>query len=282
VTLKDNSVNAVLASYGLRLAHLHPASEIVAIQRAVFEHQLGWDRAQLEMRRGEKLSESEVLKVFLPLKRLERGEPLQYVLGSVRFHGLEIHVAPGVLIPRPETEELVDLIIRSGEVPRCIVDIGTGSGVVALALKQAFQGARVVGIDSSEEALRVARANGARLGLDVDWILMDILSDQARLPQQVDLVVSNPPYIPWSEAKGMSPHVRDQEPAIALFVEDTDPHRYYRRIAELARSSSTSLWFEGHHRSVVGAAEVVRATGFGNTEVMNDMSGSTRFIHAVR
>jgi release factor glutamine methyltransferase len=282
VTLADNTVEAVLMAYRQRLAHAYPASEVVAIQRAVFEHQLGWDRVTLELRRQQPLSESELLQVYLPLKRLASGEPVQYVMGSVHFHGLEIRVGPGVLIPRPETEELVDLILRSGVQPACIVDVGTGSGAIALALKQAFPSARVLGIDVSEEALRWARSNGERLGLQVEWLQLDVRSSDAGLPKEVDLVVSNPPYIPSSEAATLDAHVRDHEPAVALFVEDEDPLLYFRRIAQLAGRSLAELWFEGHHRTVEDAARVVRTFGFDTTRVIKDMSGSPRFIHATR
>ena len=282
VTLTDNKVSTVLARYRQRLEALYEVPEVHAIQRAVFQHHLGWDRADLEMRRHAALSESELMKVYLPLKRLQAGEPLQYVLGSVSFHGMDIHVGPGVLIPRPETEEMVELIVRSGAMPRCIVDVGTGSGVIALALKRAFPLARVIGIDVSEEALMVARSNAARLGLEVDWTCMDVLSDAAILPLEADLVVSNPPYIPRSEAMSVALHVREHEPSIALFVNDEDPVLFFRCIAALALRSGAQLWFEGHHRLVHRSAEAVRALGYGGTRVIVDLSGAPRFIHAVR
>src|SRR5690606_37236047 len=132
--IADNRIASVLGLYRSELASRYSESEARAIARAVFHDRMGLDAAGLELHKDDVLSESELLRVYDPVRRLAAGEPLQYVLGTVHFHGLTLEVAPGVLVPRPETEELVELIVRSGIAPRRIVDIGTGSGCIAIAL----------------------------------------------------------------------------------------------------------------------------------------------------
>lgn len=290
VRTPDNRVDTVLALYGTELKGAYGEGEARAIARSVFEDRFGWDAARLEQHKADLLSESELLRVYEPLKRLTAGEPLQYVLGTVHFHGLRLEVAPGVLIPRPETEELVDRIIRSGATPSHMVDIGTGSGCIALALKRTFPGAQVMGIDVSEEALAIARRNAQRNGLEVEWLHADVLDPAFALPAgsdgyRADLVVSNPPYVPRSEEDGLAPQVRLHEPHLALFVDDDDPLRFFRRIGELAHATlpiGGGLWFEGHYRHAHAAGELLRAMGFSAVEVMKDLSGNDRFIRAER
>jgi release factor glutamine methyltransferase len=278
----DNRVHSVLDAYVDRLSHRYGRQEAMAMARIVFDERLGWDRARLDLHREHALSESELLKVYLPISRLASGEPLQYVLGRVRFHGLDLSVAPGVLIPRPETEELVELILGSGIQPACIVDIGTGSGAIALALKRHFGSARVVGVDVSPIALQQATANAAALGIDVEWVQADVLSEGFALPAECDLVVSNPPYIPLSERDTLDDPVKDHEPAQALFVPDDDPVLFHRVIAAKASEGRRTLWFETHRDHAVQAAELLGAMGWKAPRVLKDISGADRFITATR
>ncbi len=285
VRIPTNTVGAVLDLYQQDLGGRHPASEVRAIAEAVFRHHLAWDRTRLLAERHAALSESELLRVYLPLKRLRCGEPLQYVLGSTTFHGLTIEVGPAVLIPRPETEELVDLIMRSGQAPARIVDVGTGSGCIALALKRHFPKAEVHGLDVSDAALEVARRNAVRNGLEVHWTRTDVLDERCMLPGASDLVVSNPPYIPRTEAATLDPHVRDHEPALALFVDDEDPIRFHKAIGQRAMEALVhggTLWFEGHHRTVGDVPAVLRTMGYQEATLLHDLSGAPRFVRAVR
>ncbi len=281
----DNRVDTILSLYGSSLAGRYPAGEVRAIVRAVFHHQLGWDTAQLELRRDAHLSESELLRVYDPLQRLRAGEPLQYVLGLVHFHGLDLKVGPGVLIPRPETEEMVDRIIHQGMVPKVITDIGTGSGCIALALKRAFPQAQVHGIDVSTEALAIARRNAERNGLEAEWHHADVLDAAFTIPPGTDLIVSNPPYVPRGEKTEMSEHVHAHEPDLALFVDDDDPLRFHRVIGVLAYQAlppAGQLWFEGHKRHAHAVGDLLHGLGFAEVNVMDDLGGLPRFIHAVR
>ena len=281
----DNKVDSVLRQYYEQLASEYDVGEIKAIARTVFHHNLGWDPAQMELRRFESLHESDLLKVYMPLKRLRCGEPLQYILGKVEFHGLKIAVTPDVLIPRPETEELVELIFRNVRAAKLIVDVGTGSGCIALALKQCFPKARVIGIDVSEKALAVARANGDALGIEVEWQRADALDSAFELPRDADLIVSNPPYIPEQEAGALLARVRAREPYIALFAPDGDPLAFYRAIgsaASHALAGDGQLWFEAHYRLAQESADALRALGFSEVQVIPDISGNDRFIRAAR
>jgi len=281
----DNRIHTVLGLYRSELAALYPEAEARAIARTVFHERMGMDASQLEMRKFESLSESELLKVYEPLKRLVAGEPLQYILGTVRFHGLVLEVGPGVLIPRPETEELVERIIGEGVEPACVTDIGTGSGCIALALKRACPMARVIGLDVSEATLAIARRNALRNGLDVEWRKADALDPDFALPPGTDLVVSNPPYVPRGEAGTLAPLVRDHEPDAALFVDDDDPLLFYRAIAGKALDTLPAggrLRFEGHYRHAAAAGAMLEAMGFRKVAVDNDLSGNPRFISAER
>lgn len=280
-----NTVGSLLDLYKSELSPVFGVAEARAMARIVFRQAFGWDTAELDAQRTTALSESELLKVYTPLTRLRTGEPLQYVLGHAWFMGMELEVAPGVLIPRPETEELVDLILRSGRAFTNVLDIGTGSGCIALALKKHLPQAVVSAMDVSLEALAIAQRNGTAQGLSVDWLHADVLDPTGAFPRGLDLVVSNPPYVPRAESGAMEPHVYDHEPHLALFVDDHDPLLFYRVIAQRslqALVSGSELWFEGHYLHASAVGELLTTLGYGSVRVLNDLSGSPRFIHAIR
>ena len=286
--MKRNTVNALLDQYREGLISLHGQAETRAILRAVFLDRIGLSIPELELERA--LSGEEVGLLTEALDRIYAGEPLQYALGHVDFHGLRLIVDQRVLIPRPETEELVDRIIRSYSLaPECIVDIGTGSGCIALALKKAFPQAQVTGVDRSTDALELATANGAANDLQVEWVQCDALGPEllpllkTRWSSGRTLVVSNPPYVPHSDKASMEQQVLQHEPHMALFVENDDPHRFYRAIAAAVAAKAQpgdALWFEGHYRYAPETAAVVQAEGFREVELIRDLSGNARFIHA--
>jgi len=281
----DNRVISVLAQYEEQLAGQYDEGEARAIARAVFLERLGWDAAQMELQKLEPLHESDLLKLYLPLKRLRAGEPLQHILGRARFHGMELSVGPDVLIPRPETEELVELILKDGFTPSVIADVGTGSGCIALALKQGFPSARVVGIDASRDALARAQSNGSDLGLAVEWVEGDALAASFGLPAGIDLVVSNPPYVPVEEADSLLARVRAREPYLALFAPAGDPLAFYRSIGSAALRSlapNGRLWFECHWKHAQATGQLLRDMGFSQVTVITDMSGNERFVRCVR
>lgn len=283
--LSRNTVGAMLDLYRSVLDPVFGSSEARIMARRVFQESFGWDAAELDMRRTAALSESELLKVHAPLIRLRTGEPFQYVMGHTWFMGMRLRVGPGVLIPRPETEELVDLIGRRGRRFERILDVGTGSGCIALGLKHLFPGALVTGMDVSEQALLIAGQNGMEQQLEVDWRLADVFSFEAPWPRAIDLVISNPPYVPRSEASTLDRHVAEHEPHLALFVSDADPLLFYRVIAERAWESLVEggeVWFEGHVEHAVKVGGMLEQFGYSSVNVLDDLSGSPRFIHATR
>jgi release factor glutamine methyltransferase len=236
------------------------------------------------------------------LNRLNTGEPLQYVLGETEFYGRIFKVRPGVLIPRPETEELVRLVVemvssRDSVVssqdsvvsdPRFgggiqVVDVGVGSGCVGVSLFLEMEGVEVFGVDVSEVAIGVARENAALLGARVEMVRLDILSEP--LPwENLDVVVSNPPYIPWSEKAAMHRNVTDFEPELALFVPEDDPLIFYRAIARQASRAlrrTGLLAVEINARFGPEVATVFREEGFREVTIVKDIFGKERIVKGV-
>ena len=220
------------------------------------------------------------------LARLKQREPLQYILQEAPFCGLSFHVEKGVLIPRPETEELVEWIVsdcqKAGKVR--ILDIGTGSGCIPVALAERLPEAEVASCDISAEALRVAAVNVKRYGGKVTLFQADILQDE--LPDcRVDVLVSNPPYITESERGEMEANVLDWEPELALFVPDTDPLRFYRRIAQKGLDWLTeggALYFEINRAYGAETVRMLEECGYRDIALRKDLSGNDRMIKAVR
>ncbi len=217
------------------------------------------------------------------VERLAAGEPLQYLLGECEFYGRRFTVREGVLIPRPETEELVDRIVRTERNRACrILDVGTGSGCIAASLAIELPAAELYAADISETALEVAAENFRQLGARVVLRRADALSDLAeRFPERFDVIVSNPPYVPASDRQAMHPNVRDHEPALALFVPDDDPLRFYRAIARAGRRMLTPggrLWFEIYEHAAEALVAMLAAEGYAATEVYRDLFDKDRMI----
>ncbi len=218
------------------------------------------------------------------LLRLEQHEPLQYVLGEAPFYGRMFHVNPSVLIPRPETEELVQLILQEqgNNTGLQLLDIGTGSGCIAVSLALELSAAEVYAIDVSPEALEVARKNAQDLQARVNFMEADILSASPELPL-LDVIVSNPPYVRKQEALQMKENVLSYEPHLALFVEDGDALLFYRRIAFLATKllkAGGFLYFEINEAFGGETAEMVREMGFNAVQTHKDMQGKDRMLSA--
>ena len=220
------------------------------------------------------------------IDRLLHFEPIQYIFGYTLWCGLDLKVTPATLIPRPETAELVEKIsnikyqISNGR----ILDIGTGSGCIAIALKKAHPEWQVTGIDISPEAIEVARENARRNKVEVDFQVADIFSDENGVIElfsggeigTFDIVVSNPPYICEREKSSMRPNVLEYEPATALFVPDNDPLRFYRRIAEL--KSGKFLFFEINEAYPQELSDMLSKLGYTDIQITNDIYGKPRII----
>ena len=219
------------------------------------------------------------------LTRLCQYEPIQYIQGKTRFLGRDFHVAPGVLIPRPETEELVGQIIPQAPVGARILDIGTGSGCIAISLALSVPEAQVTAWDISSEALRIACENARTLHADVRFVACNVLTVQPDADERYDIIVSNPPYVTERERQAMEPNVLEWEPAQALFVPDNDPLRFYRRIAHLGHqllSPNGRMYFEINQAYGEDTVNMLHESGYTAIQIGKDLSGNDRFVRCQR
>lgn len=260
-------------------------AEAKATARLVMEDTLGVTPVIL-FTRGERLVEPETVERFDGIAaRIAAGEPPQYVLGRARFMGMDLRVTPDVLIPRPETAGLVDMITdRYGSRTDVkVLDAGTGSGCIAIALARALPFARVEGIDISDKALAVARSNAAALGAKVVFDRVDILNPGDRIAPGLDVLVSNPPYITDSERPEMEARVKDYEPAAALFVPDSDPLKFYKALSVLGRRILVPggvLYFEINPLHADALARRLTADGYNDVQILPDYRGLLRYAVA--
>lgn len=218
--------------------------------------------------------------------KIAAGEPVQYAVGHARFMGNDFIVTPDVLIPRPETAGLVDMIIDrwSGRSDLAVLDIGTGSGCIAISLARALPFSRVSGIDISESAIKVAQENARNLRVNVDFYVADIFKAMPR-PDSYDIIVSNPPYIADSEAAEMDKRVLDYEPHTALFVPDSDPLRFYKAIAVYGRKALKSggqLYFEINSRYADAMYDLLTYSGYEQVGIERDYKGNYRYAIAMQ
>ena len=220
--------------------------------------------------------------------RLSMHEPLQYVLGNTSFYGLEIQCNPAALIPRPETEELVDWVLSEVQLPSCaLIDLGTGTGCIPLAIKAKRPSWQVSAIDVSQDALALARINALRLALEVHFEAADLLTDFSGLAikDKFNVVISNPPYIPNADAMSMLPNVLNHEPHLALFVPDSDPLLFYRRIVAFSEQYleiEGYVFVEIHEDLSEEIIQLFHQAGFANIELRKDLQGKPRMIKAQR
>ena len=267
------------------LAGIYSHNEMNSLLRLVLEKRFGQTYSDFLMHKVSNLSDLQSVELLEIVTRLKNHEPIQYILGETEFYGLPFRVDPAVLIPRPETEELVEWILQSRDnAADQIVDIGTGSGCIAVALAKHLPQAVVHAWDVSAEALRVARLNAGTNKVSVNFRQVDVLK-RPDVGDTFDVIVSNPPYIPESEKEEMAPNVVEFEPRGALFVPNNNPLLFYECIADLADkalNNSGLLFFE---ISSLKGAEVVgllRRKGFRNIELRKDMSGNNRMVKALK
>ncbi len=282
----SNRLSDLKAIFRSRLEPLYSSAEAENLVNLMIGHFLGLTRIQQALQPDFRLSESELLKFHFALKRLLKSEPIQYVLGEVFFQGLRFEVRPGVLIPRPETEELVELILRKGFKKKRILDIGTGSGCIAVALKSQLPDCDVTGLDVSEEALTTARKNAMIHQSAVDFIHADI-SDPTQTGTLgiFDVVVSNPPYVTQEDKAQMSRNVLDWEPSTALFAPQGDPLYFYRKILEFCQvhlAENGYLFLEIHEAYGEDLMALVRSHSLKQVVLHKDFRGKDRFLFAVR
>ena len=228
--------------------------------------------------------ELEIKDIDRIIEELRSWRPVQYVIGRADFDDMSLEVREGVLIPRPETEELVEWITSEPVPDARILDVGTGSGCIAIALSRRLKGSRVWALDISPEALDIARRNGERYAPNVEFIMGDALADFSTLvDEKLDVVVSNPPYIPRSDEHSIRRNVTDYEPSTALFVEDSDPLIFYRSIARTARrmlKPEGKLYYEIYEHFAADMVAMLEAEGYSQVVVREDFRGKQRMVCA--
>lgn len=265
-------IQSTISNIQSQLESAYPKDEAKALAWWIVEEETGLSRSQI-------LSGCKITKNFAHvqevIERLLHFEPIQYIFGHTEWCGLDLKVTPATLIPRPETAELVEKITNYHlPLTNCrVLDVGTGSGCIAIALKKAHPEWQVTGIDISPEAIDVARENAARNGVEVTFHVADIFSDSIG---DFDLVVSNPPYITESEKSSMRPNVLDFEPHTALFVPDSDPLKFYRRIAELKLGKH--LFFEINEAFGEEMKNLFADLGYTDILITKDIYGKARII----
>lgn len=283
------NVQRYFAFYCDQLSSVYEKREAENIAHLVFEQFTGLSRLGRILQKEDELDKAATEKLDRALKELLQYRPVQYVIGEAWFYKLKLKVNEQVLIPRPETEELVEWMINSavssGLAGSSILDIGTGSGCIAVALKKNLPSFRVSAIDISEQALAVAKENAALYNEEIDFLRMDILKSQqtAALPS-FDIMVSNPPYVKQSEKNTMRKNVLDYEPHSALFVPDEDALKFYRAIVIVAKEKLNPggrLFFEINESLGETVAGLLREKGFAGIELRKDLSGKDRMVRAV-
>lgn len=268
------------------LATALPPGEAEGCARAILDDAGGYTTLDMALRPDFEPQPFTADRLLDMARRVAAGEPVQYVTGHARFYGLDIHVTPAVLIPRPETEGLVDRIVDDahGRTDLRALDVCTGSGCIAIALARNLPFARVHAVDISPDAISVARDNAQRLHADITIDRADALHMQPPA-EPYDIIVSNPPYIADSEREAMDDRVLLHEPAIALFVPDTDPLRFYRAITDYAARAlrpGGRLYFEINSLYATPTAALVSDAGFSDVTVTRDFYSRPRYISATK
>ena len=272
--------------FRLELQNAYPPREVDAMWRIVLEEVLNYSPVDAVMRENTQVAEFFPARLRDIIIRLRAAEPLQYILGTARFHGHNFRVTPDTLIPRPETEQLVDIIIDR-EADRSdlrVLDACTGSGAIAVSLARALRFPSVTAFDNSRAALRVARENANALKADVTFFEADLYNfGSAGALQPVDILVSNPPYITQTEWASLEPNVRDHEPQAALIVPDDQPLKPYEALAGLAPElmrEKARIYLEVDPARARDVARLLGQKGFGNMEILVDFRGKERFVVA--
>lgn len=280
-----NVMNVSVSHIRRALQESYSVQEAANLSRIVCCEMLGQTTIDYYLGKDIILSSKEMQKLNGILARLLNFEPIQYIQGTARFLERSYHVAPGVLIPRPETEELVEVMLREIPSDARILDIGTGSGCIAISLSKAFPNAKVTAWDVSEDALCIARRNNDDLQASVCFVKQDVLAWRGDGGQCYHVIVSNPPYITESEKQEMERNVLDWEPFSALFVPNNDPLLFYRRIGELGRMMLVDggrLYFEINRAYGEATAMMLCGQGYTGIRILKDISGNDRFVIAER
>ncbi|WP_115462033.1 peptide chain release factor N(5)-glutamine methyltransferase [Winogradskyella aurantiaca] len=287
------SLGKIKKSFQTNLENIYESEEIDSIFFIVLDHVLNKTRIQYSMDPDYEPSEKELVKIDGILSKLIHQEPIQYIIGETEFFGLKFKVNKSVLIPRQETEELIDLILKlNGEweskKPLNVLDMGTGSGCIAITLAKHIPNSTVTAIDISQKALEVARTNALYNDVEIRFQQQDILKikslqDGNNTTNLVDIIVSNPPYVREMEKRDIQPNVLDFEPELALFVSDSDPLVFYQAISEFAVNNLRIggwLFFEINQYLGLEMQQLLNNMGFKNVKIIKDLFGKDRMAKA--
>jgi release factor glutamine methyltransferase len=282
------TIRDVFADFKRGLENLYETNEIEAITLLAVNEISGFSKAKIKAFPEQELSDSEAQQLDNILIRLKTGEPIQYILGYTEFYGLPFRVNPSVLIPRPETEELVKWILTSVSSSKWVVDnildVGTGSGCIAIALKKNLPGFKISALDISIAALQTAKENAALNEVDIEFMEADILSPGSASNERYSVIVSNPPYVTPCDKAQMHANVTDFEPHTALFVPDNDPLVFYKAIANFAAKNLVDggmLFFEINENYGKEIVELLQSKSFSNIELRKDLSGRDRMVKGI-
>ncbi|MFZ4740845.1 MAG: peptide chain release factor N(5)-glutamine methyltransferase [Bacteroidales bacterium] len=285
--IPSNKIKDIISFFKQELQGLYDEREIKSFINLIMEEYTALNSAQLLVNVDKTLNESVLLKIKFAINDLKVYKPVQYILGKTFFYDFEFNVTPDVLIPRPETEELVKWIIddyKSHLQAFTLLDIGTGSGCIPVTLKKHLPQASVNAVDISEKALEVAKRNAKQNEVSINFMQLDILDRERwqELPE-TDVIISNPPYVCDSEKEMMQPNVLDYEPHLALFVSNDDPLLFYNAIADFALQKlkpNGSLYFEINENFALQTKTLLEIKGFTNCEIRKDIQGKNRMIKA--
>ncbi|NOQ72265.1 MAG: peptide chain release factor N(5)-glutamine methyltransferase [Crocinitomix sp.] len=275
-----NKLFDLLPYFKKKLGAHYPDREITTIFYWICEDKYELQKFQVK-HSDKRLSESELLEFRSIVKRLEKNEPIQHILGFTEFYGAQIKVNENVLIPRPETEELVDLVLEDCTQGISVLDLCTGSACIAIAIALSNSSIKVSAVDVSADALKTAEQSATLNKVAIELIEMDLLNPNTEVFEEFDIIVSNPPYVLESDKAEMSANVLEFEPHLALFVADADPLLFYREIAEIGReilAKKGLLFFEIHENFGKETIEMLENLGYQNIELRQDMQGKDRMI----
>lgn len=291
--IASNKISDIVRFFRDELKDIYNNEELETFIAYCFDDFVNIKRHEIALRGADTISESELLKFNFAVKDLKKNKPIQYILGKADFYGFKFKVNEHVLIPRPETEELVQLIISDfnlnkgsplGAGGKTILDIGTGSGCIPIVLKKKIPSANVYSIDISEKAIEIAKQNANLNDVEVDFIQHDVLSKQEYVLTasiKFDIIVSNPPYVRESEKEYMHKNVLEHEPHLALFVKDEDPLLFYKAIADVALKQlkpGGKIYFEINEALGSETKKMMEEKGFKNVVIVNDINNKNRIL----
>lgn len=279
------TIKKVISLIKSELNNYYPPQEINSFIYLILHYYFKYSKVQIQLKQEEEINDTIVLRIIANIKELKTFKPIQYILGQTEFYNLPFIVVPGVLIPRPETEELVDWILAENKNQyQNIVDIGTGSGCIAISLAKNLPKSFIYALDNSADALSITRRNSKLNHTEIHISYFDILKNNNPLDDNFDIIVSNPPYVTEKEKQLMHPNVLNYEPEEALFVSNNDPLLYYREIIDFALkhlNKDGKLYFEINENYGKETALLLEEKNFQNIQLKKDINDKYRMIRGI-